>query len=102
MWGEEFNCGVCRKCMRTLLTLKVLGIADRAPVFTQSPEIPEMLEQLSAASQFGLEVECQFLRETINMARERSVDAGLIDQLEKTFAIMEGRMIWEQDRGCEK
>ena len=101
MWGEDFNCGVCRKCMRTLLTLKVLGVAERAPVFTKSPEISELLEKLSAAKGFGLELECQFLGETIDVAREGGVDPELIAELEDTLRDMEGRMVWERFEGAK-
>jgi hypothetical protein len=82
--------------------LKVLGIADRAPVFTKSPGITEMLEQLSATTQVGLKLECQFLRETIDMAKEIDVENSLIDQLEKSLEIMEGRMNWERIQGAGK
>ncbi len=100
MWGEEFNCGDCRKCIRTLLTLKVLGVADRAPVFTKSPEIPEIIKRLNATtnshSVMELEHECQFLRETIDKARELGAEKSLIDQLERTFENFEARLIWRR------
>jgi hypothetical protein len=96
MQGQDYNCGTCRKCMRTLLTLKVLGMADRAPVFTQTPEIPEILQQLSTAEGLALRSECLHLRENIDLAREHNVEAGLIKEMEETLSGMQGRMEWEQ------
>ncbi|MGI9242311.1 MAG: hypothetical protein ACR2RV_16050, partial [Verrucomicrobiales bacterium] len=96
MQGAEYNCGTCRKCMRTLLTLKMLGMADRAPVFAQTPETLEILDQLSAAEGLALRSECFHLRENIDVGRAQDVEAGLITEMEERLHGMQGRMEWGQ------
>ena len=96
MQGRDYNCGTCRKCMRTLLTLEMLGMADRAPVFTQKPEVSEILQQLSATEGLALRSVCQHLRENIELARENGADAGVIREMEVLLPGMEGRLEWEQ------
>lgn len=94
MLGQDYNCGTCRKCIRTLLTLQVLGVADRAPVFAENPSIPKILEQLRETKQ--VKTERQYLRETIDLATEAGVDPDLIDQLEETWRVLEARLTWDQ------
>ena len=46
-------------------------------------------------------MECQFLGETIDVAREGDVDPELIAELKDTLRDMEGRMVWERFEGAK-
>jgi len=52
---SRYNCGRCRKCLRTMLLLKVYGVLDKAELFpaTLTPERVERLDIIGQEDKWG-------------------------------------------------
>lgn len=82
---EDYNCGRCEKCIRTMVLLRLLGL--------KSPNFPE-LKDLSLVSRFvpGDRSESVFVEEAIVLA-DRAGDKALGDALRKSLARWEWRSL---------
>jgi hypothetical protein len=73
--GGAYNCGRCRKCVRTAIPLKVLGVLSDANVFRYKEE--SHWETVLEKDHFEL------LRENYEFAKRRNADPALVQMLER-------------------
>lgn len=68
--GGAFNCGRCRKCVRTAVPLAVLGLLDRAECFPEKSR-DEWDDRMDGDH-------LELVQENLDLARERGADPALI------------------------
>ena len=73
--GGDFNCGKCRKCVRTDIPLKIIGAWDDARTF--SDKSTDHWEETVAQDHLAL------IEENLDLARARGGDPALIAMLER-------------------
>jgi hypothetical protein len=58
-WTEDYNCGRCEKCVRTMIGLHLAGVLDRSRTFPQRLDAKEIrnLRLITGASSVGFMVE---------------------------------------------
>lgn len=44
--SDKLNCGKCEKCVRTKLSLLILGVLDKSPAFSENDISPELISSL--------------------------------------------------------
>jgi hypothetical protein len=74
-FGGAYNCCECRKCVRTMMALKVLGVFDRADTFPN-----KSMDHWEAVATFD---DLLFLEENLELARTRGRDAEMTRLLER-------------------
>lgn len=84
--AEGYNCGNCEKCIRTMISLKVVGALERCNTFPDTVPIERIKKlYLHAAGPGGY----HFAEENLRILRERGVDdPELIEALE--YAVNRG------------
>jgi hypothetical protein len=87
-WGAGFNCGECKKCIRTLVALRALGVADRAETF------PKMADDRWA--RVTLTDDLDYLEENLALARARAIDHDLIKRLDSLVRLKRRRTALRQ------
>jgi hypothetical protein len=70
--GGAYNCGRCEKCLRTMATLRILGVLDRCPTFTH----PLDLDALARVYVYDDNL-AAYLRENLELLRSRGGDPEL-------------------------
>ncbi len=73
--GAEFNCGKCYKCVRTAVSLKAMGMWDRALTFPD--------KSTSHWGKVTLEDHPILTEENLALAREYGIDSDLVKLLER-------------------
>ncbi len=76
--GGPDNCGRCSKCMRTMLTLHLLGRLDSAPTFP-----PALPRDFARRLRHDDENDVSFIRENLELARSVGADRGIVRALER-------------------
>jgi hypothetical protein len=75
---DEYNCGRCEKCLRTMTALEIVGALDRCPTFA----VPLDVETLAS-----LPIDDESIRpwwhENLDLARRRAAPAEMVGVLEK-------------------
>lgn len=78
--GGLQNCGKCDKCVRTMTTLDLLGILDKAVTFP--PTLPRSL--IRKTRRYG-DNDLSFLRENLELAKELGSSHKVVRLLERTL-----------------
>ena len=73
--GGDFNCGRCYKCVRTAVTLKALGLWEKASLFPD--------KSMSDWGTVMLDDYTTFAAENLELARSTRIDPDLITELER-------------------
>jgi hypothetical protein len=91
-WTEE-NCGVCNKCLRTMVTLDVCGVLDRCSTFPRHSDLPLAVARMDV-SHFADAREVQDIRQFAE-ARGRSDIVRALDRAvrrtRRLVAVRKGR-----------
>ena len=83
--GAVINCGKCEKCIRTLISLDILG---RLGEFSTFPNRPPM--QMLRDSQLLVRIPTIFLEDILELAK-RQRQGGWVDILERALAIRKAK-----------
>jgi hypothetical protein len=75
--GGAFNCGHCPKCVRTAIPLRVLGLLERAKLFSDT--------SMAGWKKAALSDRLELIRENLAFARERGADRQVIALLESVI-----------------
>jgi len=75
-WERSYNCGVCGKCLRTMVSLRLLGALDRCPTFDRPLDLAKVARSNGAAAA----VRC-YIEENLQAAQRLGADAALIEAL---------------------
>lgn len=73
--GGHYNCGECRKCLRTLVNFRIAGALDRCRTFARPLDLTRVRRGAGGA------VEGAFLEENLDAARARGDDPHLVHAL---------------------
>lgn len=76
-FGGAYNCGRCRKCVRTAIPLKVLGVLDEVGSFQTKDD--SHWEAMVAKDHLEL------LRENFAFAKRRNADPALVEMLDRAI-----------------
>jgi hypothetical protein len=91
--GGAGNCGLCTKCIRTMITLEIAGVLQSCGAFP--PRLPRDFWRHLKINTNG---DLSFADENLCLARERRSPAWIIDGLERAIAL--GRLdLLRRDRG---
>ena len=80
-FGGLGNCGACHKCVRTMITLEILGVLRDSPVFPR--ELPRDFWRYFPQKPAGV----LFEEENLRLARERGAAPWLIAGLERAVRL---------------
>ena len=69
-----YNCGRCEKCLRTMVTLEILGVRDQFETFPASLDLAAV-----ASTELGNRPEVEFWLDVLELATEEGAAAELID-----------------------
>ncbi len=91
--GGAGNCGFCRKCLRTMITLEIAGALESSGAFP--PTLPrDFWRRLKLVGHGDL----SFTDENLRLAREKNAPAWIIDGLERALYL--GRLeLLRKERG---
>jgi Polysaccharide pyruvyl transferase len=76
--GGAYNCGRCEKCLRTMVTLEILGVRDRFEAFPDSLDLDAV-----AATELTNRPEVEFWLDALELAVEEGARGELIDAVER-------------------
>ena len=77
-WTQDYNCGRCEKCIRTMIGLHLAGVLDRSATFPQrlDPKDIRSIRLITGESSLA------FMVELLSVLRERPADRHLAQALE--------------------
>jgi len=79
--GDEYNCGVCEKCLRTMAALEIFGVLQHYSTFTVPLDYGRLSRAMPASPNLTL-----FIAENLQAARARNASTDLIRCLENQLA----------------
>ncbi|HEX7040308.1 MAG TPA: hypothetical protein VF202_09360 [Trueperaceae bacterium] len=88
--GGPDNCGRCSKCVRTMLTLQLLGRLSSAPTFP-----PELPPDYARRLRHDDENDVSFIRENLELARRVGADRRVVRTLERLVLASEAEAYCE-------
>ncbi len=76
-WTQDYNCGRCEKCIRTMIGLHLAGVLDRSATFPQrlDPKDIRSIRLLTGASSLA------FMVELLSVLRDRPADRHIAQAL---------------------
>ena len=74
-WGDEYNCGRCEKCIRTMLGLHLAGVLSRSETFPSSLD-PTLVRSLQLVTG---ESSARFLEDLLRALEGREEDRALAE-----------------------
>lgn len=79
--GDEYNCGVCEKCLRTMAALEIFGVLQHYSTFSVPFDYGRLSRAMPASPNLTL-----FIDENLQAARARNASPELIGSLENELA----------------
>lgn len=79
--GDEYNCGVCEKCLRTMAALEICGVLQHCTSFSVPLDYGRLSRAMPASPNLTL-----FIAENLQAARARNASPELIRSLEIELA----------------